>query len=340
MPRLHRPSALLSSAVLVLASLVAASGAVAAPTAPSAPAAAGLTTTSSLTSAPTPSILQRQLRRALKRADADRRVPRLATPRLEDLSDDGWEHAQDCGAKAFDTTHEICVFGDPDGDRSVIVLGSSHATMWMSGLAQAAETGGTRLSGLFKYGCSPIVQEQRLGGQPWPECSEWRRWALARIAELQPDAVIVATHHYTLIEGRDGRLVPPDTRRYDRAYAAGLRKLGRRLAARTPQVTIMGDNLARGPGVRPQRCLEKHDMRMKPCEARLDRRTRRMNARDAQAAAAVGARFYDPNRLVCLDRRCPVAAAGHLVYRDFSHVSSTWAEHVGPVLAQGVGLNR
>ena len=337
MPRPHRLLALLTSAFLVLVAPAVPAGAVAAQPA-AAPSASSTLPSSALATAPSSSTLQRQLRRALARGDGGGRVWRLATPRLEDLNDDGWEPAFDCGATAQETTHEICMFGDPDGARDVVVLGSSHATMWMPGFEPAARAGGTRLFGLFKYGCSPIVQDQWLADRPWPECTEWRRWALDRVAELRPDAVVVATHHYTLIEGADGRLIRRDTRRYDRAYATGLRKLGRRLAGLTDQVTIMGDNLARPAAVRPLRCLEQHDMRMGPCEASLDRRTRRMNARDARAAAAVGARFVDPNRFVCIDRRCPVAAARHFVYRDFSHVSSTWAEHVGPVLSRAVRL--
>ncbi|QWC85055.1 hypothetical protein KLP28_16260 [Nocardioidaceae bacterium] len=278
--------------------------------------------------------LSRQLRRGLAAADAGRRAPARTTPQFSRLGEDGWGFPDSCGADKREVRHEICTFGDPAGERTVVLLGSSHATMWVPGLDAAAAAGGTRLVGFFKFGCSPIVRKTQVDGKAWPECAAWREWALDRIAELGPDAVVVAGHHYVNIEGRNGRLIREDTPRYDKAFAAGTRKLGRRLGAVADEVTILGDTVARVPRTRPTVCLEANDMRLKPCVQRLDKRTRAMNARDRRAVLAVGASFYDPNRLLCVKRRCPVVAAGHFVNRDFSHVTRTWSLHVGPLLAR------
>lgn len=343
MPLVAVPAAV-TACIALVASVLLAFGGAASASAPPSTAAAGAPVGSTLLLTPSAPIsggksLRRELRGALAAADNDRRVPRRTTPRFSGLGSDGWGYPDSCGAAKRETSHRICTFGDREGDRTVVILGSSHATMWVPGLDRAAAESGTRLLGLFKFGCSPIVRRTWVDGKPWPECAGWREWAIDQVADLEPDAVVVAGHHYVNIEGRGGRLIPEDTRAYDKAFAAGMRKLGRRLGESTDQVVLMGDLAARPSKKRPTICLEANDMRLKPCENRLDKRTRAMNARDRKAALAVGARFYDPNRLICLDRRCPVAAGGHFVNRDFSHVTRTWSIHVGRLLARGVRLD-
>ena len=323
--------------VMLVSMLVLAAAWTTTPAAAYAPAAAGpaasLLAAPRTEAAPGISTVRGDLRRSLRAGDAGRRTPRSTTPRFRGLGADGWGYPDSCGAEKDATTHRICTFGDPDGDRTVVMLGSSHATMWVPGLDPAARAAGVRLLGLFKFGCSPIVRRTWVDGEPWPECAAWREWAIDQVADLQPDLVVVAGHHYVNIEGRNGQLIPESTRRYDKAFAGGMRTLGRRLLASSPDVVLMGDTLARKPSKWPTRCLEANDMRFGACVSRLDKRTRAMNARDRRAALAVDARFVDPNRLICLDRRCPVVAGGHFVNRDFSHVSRTWSIHVGPSLA-------
>ena len=283
--------------------------------------------------------LRVELRRSLKKARLDRRVSDRTAPAFDSLVGDQAQIPEGCVAVQHpQTSHDICVLGDVDAARTVVLLGSSHAAMWLAGLEGPAQRGASRIIPLIKYGCSPLVLRTRVKDRDWPECADYRRWALARIAELSPDLVVVGTHTYTYIsDGRGGQL-KEGSRRYERSYSRGLTRLVTALQETSDRVVVLGDLARRRPAVRPARCLLANDRRYAPCENRLSARDDEMLARDASATRAAGGEFFDTNRLTCLRRRCPVAAGGIYVYRDFSHVSRTWSLHVGEVLAARIRL--
>ncbi|QWC85054.1 hypothetical protein KLP28_16255 [Nocardioidaceae bacterium] len=284
--------------------------------------------------------VRESLRVALQAADRGRRVPRRTGPPLETLVDDRGTLEDRCiaGLDIDDTQHDICPLGDTSGRRTVAIIGSSHASMWVNGLEGPAADRGVRLVPFVKFGCSPLVMRTRVYGKAWPACAEYRKWALARIAELSPDLVVVSTHSYTNIDNGRGGQLREGSKRYERTYARGMRRLVSRLGAVSDDVVVLGSVARRGPAVRPLRCLEREDDRLAPCENRLDRRDNAIRDRDRTAARAAGGRYVDANRLTCERRRCPVAAADTYVYRDFSHVSRTWSLYVGGVLAQRLGM--
>ena len=285
--------------------------------------------------------IQDELRGALAAGDAGRRVPRGTRPDFDQLVEDKSQFEPGCVAEEIESVrHDLCERGDPGGRRTVVVLGSSHAAMWLAGLEGPAARGGTRIVPLVKYGCSPLILRTRVYGRAWPECATFRQWALRQIDALSPDQVVVGTHTYTNIDNGRGGQLKEGTPRYERLYARGMRSLVARLGRSTDDVVVLGDLARREKEVGPNLCLEANDRRLGPCVKRLDRRDLAMLRRDRAATLEAGGRFYDANRLLCVKRRCPVAAAGIYVNRDFSHVSRTWAVHVGGVLARRIGLVR
>src|SRR5690606_2343690 len=63
-----------------------------------------------------------------------------------------------------------CVYGDPDSDTVVAVVGDSKMAQWMSPLTSIAEAEGWRLETYLKSACG---LNPALEGTDYPECVEW-----------------------------------------------------------------------------------------------------------------------------------------------------------------------
>ena len=93
-------------------------------------------------------------------------------------------------------SRELCPRGDPDADRSIVVFGNSHARMWIPAFDEIGTELGYRTYYFVKPNCaaSLVSVGELVPGSPlWPECDDFRSWALDQIATLDPDLVVVAS---------------------------------------------------------------------------------------------------------------------------------------------------
>ncbi|QWC85058.1 hypothetical protein KLP28_16275 [Nocardioidaceae bacterium] len=275
-----------------------------------------------------------QLRQSLTRADEGRRVSARHRPAVDRIRRNLWDGPGICASSGTTSRHGICTFGDVAGDRTVVALGSSHMTMWMAGLTAAAERRGTRVVGLFKYGCTPYDLRSTRDGTEWQACSDFREWAVDTIARIAPDTVIVGSHSAFDVLGDDGSLL--EGRAWTQEVTAGAARLVSRVLPHTDDVVVLGDVTPRTRD--PQRCLQRTKRSYRRCESPEDPAHRALVRATGDAVRAEGADFFDTNHLICVQGRCPVAAAGRYVYRDASHVSRVWSQRVGSLMATRVGV--
>ena len=106
---------------------------------------------------------------------------------LDAREDRGQMYADGCLLLGPRTESGECVYGDPDGDVSVVLFGDSHSMMYMPTLDAIGEERGWKITGLSRANCA--IAEVELNKY----CDEWRANSLERIAEEQPDLVVVAT---------------------------------------------------------------------------------------------------------------------------------------------------
>ena len=280
------------------------------------------------------------LRDSLEKADEDERIEREFTSVGTDLRDDAKPLPARCTAEPDESRHRVCVVGDDEGARTAVLIGSSHVMMWIPGLRAVAESEGVRLLVYVKYGCSPYTFTMRRGLAPWAACEKWRDWAVEDIVEESPQLVLAGSHAWVDIASPSGSgLALPQ---FDDAWSGGVSGLVEALSpvvAAGGRVTVLGDTTRRSKD--PGGCTSRPRARYDRCEQRITADTVRLNDLTRAAAEGAGASYYDPGELVCLDARCPVLAGGRFVFRDrLGHVSATYSEHVGPALAEGVGLTR
>ena len=146
-----------------------------------------------------------------------------------------------CTASSGVADVTVCEYATEQPGRFVVLMGDSHATMYMPALRPIAAEKGWRLVTLLKAACMPVIgvhnttQGQIDGGA---SCRQWRRNALAWLAGNQPDVIILAySDNYELVDAQ-GRLIA--ARRRPQVWADGMRRTLAALPDRS-QVLVVGD---------------------------------------------------------------------------------------------------
>ncbi len=268
----------------------------------------------------------------LDAAAAATAVPANLTPPLDEARDDvpvvfsdGCNG--DLGATPVDDARiGRCTYGDPDGDRTVVLVGDSHAAQWVPALVPLAEAAGTRLVVLTKSACpiADLTVDNRLLGRAYTECDDWRDEVVAALDRLDPDLVLAAsTSHYDATAPGGGPVDSDD-------WAAGLAGTLATFADTAPTV-LLGDTPY--PAGDVPACLAEHLADAAACTLTRGQVPFDYARVEADAAASAGTPLVPMVDLACGTQACPVVVGRYLVYRDASHLATPYVERLAPQVA-------
>jgi peptidoglycan/LPS O-acetylase OafA/YrhL len=271
--------------------------------------------------------VRQELEQALRLADQDAPVafPLDDLDQVDDLATDLWNYEYSCWVTRDHSVARICPIGDTGADRTIVVLGDSHAGQWLPAFDALGRDHGYRVVPLIKYGCLPYEVPQLLGNgsRAYTECADFKAWALQEIPRLDPTVVYVAAR--ALPPSMD---VPEDRQRA--VWSAGVRSYVTKLRAAVPDVRLVGD--VSPLDFDPIDCLTDTSATMASCTDEESSEVRVANRLTARAARAAGAAYLDVTPLVCLDGRCPGFAGGRMTHANADHLSVDWVRHVLPEL--------
>jgi peptidoglycan/LPS O-acetylase OafA/YrhL len=265
-----------------------------------------------------------RLQQALQAADRATDVPENLFPTLELAAEDApGTSFNDCHLDYLDTDPPPCVYGDPAGKRTVVLVGDSHAEQWFPALDLAARDQGWRLISWTKAACSiaDVPQFSDVLRREFTECLAWRESITARILAVQPDLVISSQSN-----------IVPDARTDDQAWAAGTARALARFQQADIPVTYLGDS----PSLRQNApdCVADHLADVGACSTprtiAAPAHGRAEELRSALTAADVT--VVEPADWFCTATSCPVVVGNLLVYRDGSHFSRTYSRYLAPLL--------
>ena len=94
-----------------------------------------------------------------------------------------------CNQTIAGTEVITCEYGPEDADRTIALVGGSHAAHWFPALEVIAEDQGWRLVNVVKGACLFTDAPQLYKGEPYDACAEWNRGVMDELVELRPDAV-------------------------------------------------------------------------------------------------------------------------------------------------------
>lgn len=257
---------------------------------------------------------------------------------LRALATDKWDRDESCMAGHSDTSAELCPVGDTGADRTIVLLGDSHAGMWLPPLDALGREQGWRVVPLLKYGCSAVdwpIWRANLD-RPATDCAQFQDWALGEVADIEPDVVVVGTR--ATLDLADEQVTGPlgSTGTALDAWQIGMRRLVEELSLSAGTVRVVLDTPALDE--QPADCLSAVGATMGTCTADIPSLVTDVNARTRAAAASTGVGVVDMTPYLCAENRCPMVVSNIAVYADDNHLSATYVDHITPAFIDRLDL--
>jgi peptidoglycan/LPS O-acetylase OafA/YrhL len=250
-------------------------------------------------------------------------LPRNVQPPLGAARND-WEliHPDGCTLGNLQTQIVNCMFGDPNGSRTVALVGDSHAAQWFPALDLLATERHWRLIPLTKLSCRflDLPMYSLILNRRYNECDTWKTLVLERLKELKPDlTIVVAAHGMTPIDPADASPVVQG------------QAMARYLVQVPGQVAVIVDT----PGslYDVPDCLSRHLDDVSRCSMpRSLAASAHHDLLEETATRLSGATLVDMTDALCNDAVCPPVIDGMIVYRDNWHLTATYSASLAGVL--------
>ena len=235
--------------------------------------------------------------------------------------------AQPCDSR----TRDWCAFGDlDDPERSVVVIGNSHAGHLVAGLEQYGVEHHWKITLMRKTGCTGVSTAAETAATH-PDCVAWSRGVLDAVrADPTIDAVVVATNNDAAPYLLDGHADEVDAS----AVRANVSENLASLVAAGKAVLAVGD-VPRLTTPAPE-CVDLHRRDYDPCaipRAQGDEHGD-LVAEAARSTPGVGAFSLLP--YLCDEQRCHVVVGGVVVYLDEHHLSASFSRSLAPYIGGAV----
>ncbi len=277
------------------------------------------------------------VRASVLAAEQGRAVPSDLTPGLVALRKQT-ASLGDCDYRTG--TRELCPIGDPDAERSIVVLGDSHARAISPALVKIGEDLGYRVYVLVFSGCSAnsVVQVDPATDREWDDCEDFKDWADDTIADLHPDLLVVSTSAGRVLDPDTGEVLPGagGFPAYVSVLEQGWQDLFESLRPAAGKVVVFGNTpkLPRETGV----CLSQGDPDLGDCAFKPGSRAKREARASFDAARAADVGVVDAAKWFCADGRCPSVVGRFITMRDSEHVTPDYARWIARPLEADLGL--
>jgi len=251
-------------------------------------------------------------------------LPPEVRPALADArSDEERLRADGCLAYERVTVPPDCIYGVPDGQFTVALVGDSHASQWFPALERLAKHEGWRVITFVKVACPFIDMRVRNTAlkREYSECAEFNEATIARLNASRPDLTLISMSRIA---------IHPLTDTDDTVAAKGA-AVGRMMARIKGRVAILVDTPYAGRDV--PACLSAHPTSVESCAIPHGVAfTDHLGALEAVAAKAAGAARIDLTKRICVGDPCSVVVNDRIVYRDIGHLTATFSRSLAPAL--------
>ncbi len=261
-------------------------------------------------------------------------IPSDLTPDLLNLRDD----VAAVGACDYaEEVRSLCPHGAEDADKTLVVIGDSHARAWIP----AFDVIGTEAGWTTYYLVRPQCTASRVttglipGGQPDLECAKFHDWVLSAIKRLKPDLVVVSTAPAMNGVWVDDKRVTSD-KGVASVMSAGYADLFARLAKLTDKTVLIRD-VPRSLNDTGE-CLGKRRSNLGTCVLEVDPRSKMMADVSVAAAQKAGVTVVDSTPWFCFDGTCPAVIGSTVVLRDLQHISVSYSRELAEPLGRALGL--
>lgn len=214
------------------------------------------------------------------------------------------------------TTATSCVYGDPNGSRSVVLYGDSHARMWLGAIIPLAERQHVKLIVIGHDSCPVVTLDFR--SSIFPGCNSFRAAAIETINRIRPMAVLLA----------DRTTSPGIT---SAQWQAGMTATLSALRASGARIAVIGDIQVFNVSL-PQ-CLASYPTHVQSCSVQNPNPLFPGMERAEQAAArAAKVAYIDPTPWLCTSTACSPVIGSYIAYWNSQHVSVAYSRYLSGVM--------
>jgi peptidoglycan/LPS O-acetylase OafA/YrhL/cellulose synthase/poly-beta-1,6-N-acetylglucosamine synthase-like glycosyltransferase len=261
-------------------------------------------------------------------------APANLTPSVSEAASDQPASTDDgCHAGFLQIRQNACEYGDTSASKTVVLFGDSHMQQWLPAFDAAGKAEGWKVVAWTKSACpiaSDIVLFNPSLKRDYTECPTWRDETEQRIEDLDPDLVVMSQSDNV-----------PGTQVSNTTWADGTAQTAAQLQATGLRTIYMMDTPV--PDGDAASCVAGHldavSDCVRPTEDAYAIRGRHADMADTLASAGIAT--VEPKEWFCTATGCPVIVQDKLVYRDQTHMStsySAWLEpFVAPLLDAGAG---
>jgi peptidoglycan/LPS O-acetylase OafA/YrhL len=262
------------------------------------------------------------VRASVTAAKDKRAVPSNLTPDLLNLRN-SIADVGDCDYE--DNVRKLCPHGD--GDRTLVVIGDSHARAWIPAFTRIIDTGDWTAYYLVKPQCTAahVTLASLDNDAPFTDCSEFQDWVVDQVSALEPDLVVVASS--PPVNGVfDGRRRITDVEGIIPILREGYDDLFVQLSEHAQEVALVRD-VPKSPDD-PATCLSTGDPSLGDCMFEPVERSTVLGNVAVESAQASGVEVVDPTPWLCYQGECPIVIGGTLSYRDTDHITTEYAANL------------
>jgi peptidoglycan/LPS O-acetylase OafA/YrhL len=204
-----------------------------------------------------------------------------------------------CHANYGEKVSPECLYGDKGSDRKIVLYGDSHAAQWFPALEKIANDEGFALTSLTKSAC-PAAEVLRIeaGAFKNSDCVAWRKNAIERIKEINPEVVIMSGFQHFDYPKKFGSR--------EQWWFAGQRSLWESLNGISAKLIYISDT--------------PHPLRDIPSCLATAKAGECDGNEKSDPRVVGGFTTLDPTPWLCPDS-CPAIVNGVVAYRDASHIS-------------------
>lgn len=262
-------------------------------------------------------------------------LPKDLTPTLADAARDNGnllaKTQTGCDTDWQPITVPACVWGDRAGSHTLVLLGDSHARMWLPAFHAMGERLHWKVVLLAKSACpAPYTDFYNwMAHSAYPECDRWHGYVIARINRTKPDVVVVSGEDF---QPRNGHGLPV-TRA---VWAAALLKTLRLITSPKTAKVILGPTPQLGklpfPTVSTVDCLAAHEDDVQECSSpRAAMSPYLYDDTDRAVATQAGVQYIDVFPWFC-SSVCTAVIGNMVVYGHRNHVTATYATYLSGAL--------
>ncbi|WP_280202881.1 acyltransferase family protein, partial [Nocardia cyriacigeorgica] len=233
-----------------------------------------------------------------------------------------------CISDWFTTEITTCTYGDPNGSRTMAVVGNSHAEHWLPALDALGHAHGVKVIVLLKMGCPLNIREDaKYRGLDIPDCRDWSRAVIDRLGTERPDWVFTTATEPQWPIGGDRT---PDE--FVEVWSAMAERQLNVLAIRdTPWLRN-----EKGTRYRAVDCLAAGGD-AESCGIARSEALSPVNPALEPAAAFPNVHLLDLSDAVCGPQVCRVVIGNVLVFNAPHHKSASYVRTISPELERQIG---